>query len=108
MMERIIALQEMVPEGPRRLIGKLAGFVGWGARTTLKYGSKTLWFVVSSSVILLLPAIYEAEADQALLQEEAGMRARQEQHQLVGTFCVKKDGCKYSTSHTPDSLPPYS
>eukprot|EP00050_Salpingoeca_kvevrii_P006470 m.289619 g.289619 ORF g.289619 m.289619 type:complete len:113 (+) comp12157_c0_seq1:60-398(+) len=59
-LERIVGLQEMLPES----LVKTASWTSWGVHKALRASGTALWVIATTCVVVFLPVIYEHEHDQ--------------------------------------------
>eukprot|EP00040_Diaphanoeca_grandis_P013412 m.67792 g.67792 ORF g.67792 m.67792 type:complete len:123 (-) comp23870_c0_seq1:147-515(-) len=82
-VERIVALKEMIPEQPRAVLGsgiEWAHYVGTNGWWLTR---KVLWLTASTAVILGMPQMPAIVADTMIAESEAAALQQQQQASLV-------------------------
>lgn len=83
LLERLSALVDVVPPTTRRSISrtvKNAASAAWG---TAQWVGSAAWVVATAAMLVGLPVALELEREQFVFQQEAQMRAQQQQAQQV-------------------------
>ena len=78
LLERVAGLKEMFPERVQNVLDTSFSWGNWAVRGGLSFGGKALWVVSTSLIVLVVPAIMEAEKDQMVEQQEQARRQQQE------------------------------
>ena len=76
-----MALGEMFPNSVRNATGMSISFV----KGSIRFVRKSVWVVTTSSLLLILPALYEREVDRALEEHEI---SQNEQHSHLVSHLV--------------------
>ncbi|KAL1798889.1 hypothetical protein ACET3X_002926 [Alternaria dauci] len=82
--ERILALQDMIPASTRRSVSSKANTISSWFKSGLNMGSKTLWVVSTSALLLGVPwALAYSEEQMIVEQERAELQAQRAQNEFM-------------------------